>query len=158
MTTNGHLFPYCQQEKIGFTRSRPYKKNDQAHVEERNRYIVRQVVGYDRYENDAVPALNELWERYRLFTNFYQPVMKLTSKTRIDGHLKKEYDQAKTPYQRVLASPEVTPENKTKLTALYANLDPVPLRLQIEKLQRHVWQNRRVRFLADATTPPKYDS
>ncbi|MDO9066796.1 MAG: transposase family protein, partial [Chloroflexota bacterium] len=155
---NHMLLRYCQQEKIGFTRSRPYKKNDQAHVEERNRYVVRQVVGYDRYENDAVPALNALWERYRLFTNFYQPVMKLTSKTRIDGHLKKAYDEAATPYQRVLASPEVLPENKATLTALYATLDPVALRLQIEKLQRHVWENRRVRFLNDATTPPKYDS
>ncbi len=101
-------------------------------------------MGYDRYENDAVPALNELWERYRLFTNFYQPVMKLTNKTRIDGHLKKEYDEAKTPYQRVLASPEVTTENKAQLTALYASLDSIALRLQIEKLQRHVWQHCRV--------------
>ena len=150
---NAILLRYCRQEKIGFTRSRPYKKNDQAHVEERNRYIVRQLVGYDRYETDAAPALNRLWERYRLFTNFYQPVMKLTRKTRIDGHLKKEYDEAKTPYRRVLASPEVTEETKAKLTAIYASLDPVALRLQIEKLQRQVWHNSRVRFLADATTP-----
>jgi hypothetical protein len=155
---NGILLRYCQQEKIAFTRCRPYKKNHQAHVEERNRYLVRQVVGYDRYENDAVPALNELWERYRLFTNFYQPVMKLTGKTRIDGHLKKEYDEAKTPYQRIVASPEVTLGRKALLTALYATLDPVVLRRQIEQLQRAVWEHRRVRFLNDATTPAKYDS
>jgi len=155
---NDILLRYCRQEKIGFTRSRPYKKNDQAHVEERNRYIVRQLVGYDRYETAAVPDLNRLWEQYRLFTNFYQPVMKLTRKTRIDGHLKKEYDEAKTPYRRVLASPEVTDERKAKLTAIYASLDPVALRLQIDKLQRHVWQNCRVRSLAEATTPAKYDN
>jgi len=115
-------------------------------------------VGYDRYETAAVPDLNRLWEQYRLFTNFYQPVMKLTRKTRIDGHLKKEYDEAKTPYHRVLASPEVTDERKAKLTAIYASLDPVALRLQIDKLQRHVWQNCRVRSLAEATTPAKYDN
>jgi hypothetical protein len=155
---NDILFRYCQKEKIAFTRCRPYKKNDQAHVEERNRYIVRQVAGYDRYEKDAVPALNELWECYRLFTNFYQPVMKLTGKTRIDGHLRKEYDEAKTPYQRIVASPEVTPERKAQLAALYATLDPVTLRRQIETLQRHVWENRTVRFLNEATTPLKYDS
>jgi hypothetical protein len=79
--------------------------------------------------------------------------MRLTRKTRIDGHLKKEYDEAKTPYQRVLASTEVTQVTKAKLTTIYASLDPVALRLQIDKLQRQVWQNCRVRSLADATTP-----
>lgn len=155
---NDILLRYCRQEKIGFTRSRPYKKNDQAHVEERNRYVVRQLVGYDRYEIDAAPALNRLYEHYRLFTNFYQPVMRLTRKTRIDGHLKKEYDEAKTPYRRVLTSPEVTQERKAKLAAIYASLDPIALGLHIEKLQRQLWQNCRVRSLADATTPVKYDN
>lgn len=153
---NDMLLRYCRQEKITFTRCRPYRKNDQAHVEERNRHIVRQVVGYDRYETEAVAALNKLWECHRLFANYFQPVMKLVRKTRIDGHLKKEYDEAKTPFRRLLDSPETG--NKEQLCSTYDALDPVELQRQIEAHQWWIWHRCKVRSLADATTPTGYDN
>jgi hypothetical protein len=112
---NHHLYRYCQQEKIVFTRSRPYRKNDQAHVEQKNWSVVRRQVGYDRYESpEALAALNEFYDHLRLYTNFFLPVLKLQSKTRVDGKLKKKYDIARTPYQRVLESPDVSEADKTQ--------------------------------------------
>ena len=88
---NDLLLRYCQQEQITFTRSRPYKKNDQAHVEQKNWSIVRQVVGYDRFEGQrACEALAALYEVVRLSTNFFQPCMKLQSKERAFQHSEKE--------------------------------------------------------------------
>ena len=152
---NGHLFRYCQHENIKFSRSRPYKKNDQAHVEQKNWSIVRQLLGYDRYETDAVPALNGLYKDYRLYVNFFQPVLKLQSKTRVDARVRKVYDEAQTPYRRVLASACASDQSKAKLTMLYEQLDPVTLKENVDRCQREIWEKRRVRFLYEATTPPK---
>lgn len=133
---NAHLFNYCKQEHITFTRSRPYKKNDQAHVEQKNWSIVRQVIGYDRYEGEvACEALAALYEVVRLYTNFFQPSMKLLSKERLGSKVKKTYEEAKTPYQRVLASPQVSEEVKDALRKLYLTLNPVVLLRQIEQCQ-----------------------
>ena len=152
---NGHLFRYCQQENIKFSRSRPYKKNDQAHVEQKNWSIVRQLLGYDRYETGAVPALNGLYRDYRLYVNFFQPVLKLQSKTRVDARVRKVYDEAQTPYRRVLASASVSDQSKAKLTMLYEQIDPVTLKEKVDRCQREIWETRRVRSLHEATTPPK---
>ena len=102
---NYHLYNYCQDEKITFTRARPYKKNDQAHIEQRNWTVVRQVVGYARYDSpEALILLNIIYEDLRLFVNFFQPVMKLESKTGAWSKVRKKYYVVRTPYQRVLAS------------------------------------------------------
>jgi Integrase core domain. len=138
---NQHLKRYCDDEKIMFTRSRPYKKNDQAHVEGKNWTVVRQYVGYARYEGDAARLdLNMLYKDLRLYVNFFQPMMKLKEKTRVDGKVKKLYDTAQTPFQRVLASTTVSDDIKQKLRELYVTLNPVKLLADIQANLDHLWQ------------------
>ncbi len=110
---NHDLKRYCEQEHITFTCCRPYKKNDQAYVEQKNWTAVRQNVGYHRYEGPAAcAALNALYEPLRLYLNFFQPVMVLVEKIRDGAKVTKRYDAAQTPYQRVLAAPDVPEEAK----------------------------------------------
>ena len=105
---NKELLSFCREEKLTFTRSRPYKKNDQCHVEQKNGSVVRRMVGYDRYEGrPACQQLASLYGVLRLYVNFFQPSQKLISKERRGGRVIKKYDQAKTPYQRVLASDSI---------------------------------------------------
>jgi hypothetical protein len=138
---NEELFRYCRAEQITFTRSRPYKKNDQCHVEQKNGSVVRRVVGYDRYEGAAAcRQLAALYGVLRLYVNFFQPSLKLITKERRGSRVVKKYDPAKTPYQRTLASPEVAAEVKARLTAQYQQLDPVALLRQLEFLQDSLWQ------------------
>lgn len=149
---NAHLLRYCQQEQITFTRSRPYKKNDQAHVEQKNGSIVRQFVGYDRYEGqEAYRRLDALYMVLHFYVNFFQPVMKLVSKERVGNKVKKQYDTAKTPYQRTLESDHVSDEVKQRLRQEYATLNPAALLRTIESLQDALWQRARVRFINDTT-------
>ena len=102
---------------------------------------MRRYVGYDRYEGVAARLeLNDLYRIVRLYVNFFQPVMKLKEKTRVDGKVKKVYDVAQTPYQRVLASPSVSQADKEKLTQLYLTLNPVTLYATIQKQLRHIWE------------------
>ena len=95
---NYTLLEFCKVQEITFTRSRAYKKNDQAHVEEKNGSIVRRLIGYDRYEGvEAYNALSELYATLRLYVNFFQPALKLISKKREGAKVTKKYDKAKTP-------------------------------------------------------------
>lgn len=138
---NGNLLRYCEREHLTFTRSREYKKNDQAHVEQKNWIIVRQLVGYDRYEGTvAFQKLEALYRVVRLYVNFFQPVMKLTSKERVGSKVKKHYDVAKTPYQRVLESEHVAEASKQALRRRYAELNPAALLRDIETLQQDLWR------------------
>lgn len=138
---NYALLKYCRREEITFTRSRPYKKNDQCHVEQKNGSIVRKMIGYDRFEG-IVPCriLAELYQSLRLYVNFFQPSLKLISKHRQGSKVIKKYDQAKTPYQRVLASETVSKAAKQALREQYKSLDPVVLLQRIEQLQDQLWQ------------------
>lgn len=138
---NAHLLRYCQQEQLTFTRSRPYQKNDQAYVEQKNWTIVRQLVGYDRFESwAAYQALGNLYEVIRLYVNFFQPSMKLVDKQREGSKVKKTYDQAKTPYQRVLEAEQVGEAAKEKLRQQYATLNPMALLRQMQRLQEVLWK------------------
>jgi hypothetical protein len=138
---NAHLLRYCQAEQLTFTRSRPYKKNDQAYVEQKNWSLVRHLVGYGRYEGAAAcEALERLYEVVRLYVNFFQPSMKLVSKERVGAKVKRRYDAAKTPYQRVLDSPQVTDEVKAALQRQYLTLNPVTLLRQLHRAQAVLWQ------------------
>jgi hypothetical protein len=152
---NDQLQRYCKQENIAFGRSRPYHKNDQAHVEQRNWSVIRQLVGYDRYEKDAVTAFNALWAKRRLYMNYFQPVRRLLTKQRVDGKVHREYDESQTPYERLVASDSISAERKAELDAQYRALDPVTLKESCEALLHKLWEKHTVRFLADAPTPPK---
>jgi hypothetical protein len=138
---NAHLLRYCQEQALTFTRSRPYKKNDQAYVEQKNWSIVRQLVGYDRYVSlSAYEALCALYEVIRLYVNFFQPSMKLVSKEREGSKVKKTYDRAKTPYRRVLEAEQVSEEVKARLRQQYTPLNPMALLRQMHRLQAVLWK------------------
>jgi len=138
---NDTLLRYCQAEHITFTRSRPYQKNDQAHVEQKNWSVVRHTVGYDRLENsDELALLHAIYADLRLYINFFQPVLKLIAKERLDGKTIKKYDQAKTPYRRVLALDSLSVEVKARLTAQYVQLNPVALRNSIDTKVAQLWK------------------
>lgn len=134
---NEHLLRYCAENNITFTRSRPYRKNDNCFIEQKNYSIVRRNVGYKRYDTEKeLGALNELYRHLRLYTNFFQPSMKLIEKTRIGACVKKKYDTPKTPYQRVLESVYISDEIKNELKDQYVKLNPAELKRNILKLQQ----------------------
>jgi len=134
---NETLFNFCQEHKITFTRSRPYRKNDSCFVEQKNYSVVRRAVGYQRFDTDEqLRLLNELYEVLDLYNNFFQPSMKLKSKERHGARVKKQYDAARTPYQRLLDSNYLSEESKAQLRARYRLLNPAQLKRQIEKLQQ----------------------
>lgn len=138
---NDQLFRYCQDNKITFTRSRPYRKNDSCFVEQKNYSIVRRAVGYLRYDTEAeLDTLNALYRHLRLYTNFFQPTMKLIEKTRIGSKVIKKYDKPLTPYRRVLACADMSEEDKQALRKLYAKLNPAHLKRQITKLQQKLYK------------------
>ena len=113
---NKELLRYCQKERLTFTRARPYRKNDNCYVEQKNYSVVRQTVGYQRFDTAAeLMVLKQLYATLRLYTNFFQPTMKLKSKERVGSRVKKSYHPPQTPYQRVLACAEVTAADKKKL-------------------------------------------
>jgi len=133
---NNHLVRYCTKNRITFTRSRPYRKNDNCFVEQKNYSIVRRAVGYRRYDTpDELEALNELYAVLRLYTNYFQPSMKLIEKTRIGSKVRKKYDSAKTPYRRVLESDTVSDAAKEGLERIYATLNPAYLNREVNRLQ-----------------------
>jgi len=138
---NHEVFDYCENHHITFTRSRPYRKNDQAHIEEKNGSIVRRLIGYDRYEGEAAwETMLQLYAILRLYINFFQPTLKLLSKQRVGSKTLKKYDQAQTPYQRVMASKHVTSDVKSKLQEQYKSLDPISLQNTIKRLQDRLWK------------------
>jgi hypothetical protein len=131
---NGHLVHYCQEHRLTFTRSRPYWKNDQAHVEQKNWSIVRKVIGYDRYEGEAaLEQLNHVYEILRLWTNHWQPVMKLVGKDRVGSKLRKRYDVARTPYQRLRETRGMTLPRRQRLEGEHASLQPTALKQRLER-------------------------
>lgn len=138
---NQRLFAYCQREKITFTRSRSYKKNDNCHVEQKNWSVVRRLIGYDRYNSRAAyETLNRIYDLLRLYINFFQPVMKLVSKTRHGAKVHKVYDTARTPYQRTLESGVLTEAKQQELAATYHGLNPVLLLKQINENLESLWK------------------
>jgi hypothetical protein len=130
---NDALYPYCQREGLRFTRGRAYRKNDQAYVEQKNYSVVRRLVGYGRYETKAAyTQLTALYELLALYTNFFQPLRKVIQKEREGAKVTKRYDQAATPYQRLLASGVLSPTEEAKLARLYPVLNPLHLRQRID--------------------------
>ena len=123
---NYEMLRYCQKEQITFTRSRVHRRNDQAYVEEKNGSVVRRLIGYDRYEGvEAWRALMQLYEVLRFYLNLFQPSMKLLSKKREGARVRKRYDQAQTPCQRVLVSTAIKRVHKKRLRRWFRELDPL---------------------------------
>jgi hypothetical protein len=129
---------YCDDAGLVFTRCRPYRKNDQAWVEQKNGAVVRHAVGYRRYEGlEAAAALARLYAALRLFVNFFQPSFKLARKVRDGAKVKKIYHPPATPYQRLLADIRTNEEVRRRVTATYVALDPVRL-LQTIRAEQQV--------------------
>lgn len=138
---NGTLARYCALHHITFTRSRPYKKNDQPYVEQKNWSVVRQMVGYERYEGPrAARQMQRLYDQLRTYVNYFQPLMKMTTKKRIGSRLYKQYDTARTPYQRVLDVPEASAESKAALQRQFLSLNPAAHLRLIHQLQEQLWR------------------
>lgn len=138
---NQELLRYCQQERLTFTRARPYRKNDNCYVEQKNYTVVRQTVGYQRYDTAAeLMVLQRLYATLRLYTNFFQPTMKLKSKERLGSRVKKSYHAPQTPYQRVLACAEVTVADKKKLQRQYQLLNPAALKRELDKQRKELFR------------------
>ena len=143
---------WCEAAQVDFTRSRPYRKNDQAHVEQKNGAIVRRMVGYRRYTGIAAATeLARLYRSMRLFVNFFQPSFKLMEKTRDGARVSKRYHAPLTPFQRVQAHPAVSRAIKDALAAQFETLDPVVLLHDIREAQS------RLVALADAAPLPESD-
>jgi hypothetical protein len=137
---NAELLAYCDREHLTFTRGRAYRKNDQCYVEQKNGAIVREFVGYDRFEGErAYRQLTELYRALRLYVNFFQPSMKLLTKQRDQGKVHRKYAPAQTPLQRLLATDVLSAETRTHLETIYPSLDPLGLLHQIATLQDALW-------------------
>src|SRR3989454_2856748 len=138
---NEVVITFCEQEHISFTRSRPYLKNDQCFVEQKNGAIVRQVVGYDRLVGEqASRQLTELYRALRLYVNCFQPSMKLQAKLREGKKVRYVYDSAKTPLQRLLLSGVLPVEMRQELAEVARALDPIRLFEQLEQLQQAIFR------------------
>jgi len=138
---NDTLLRYCLSEQITFTRSRPYQKNDQAHVEQKNWSVVRHTIGYDRLETpEELALLRSIYSDLRLYINFFQPVLKLVGKHRVDGKTIHTYDQAMTPFRRVLALESLPLEIKARLTSQFVSLNPVTLHQSIDAKVDLLWK------------------
>ena len=156
---NHHLYAYCQRNEITFTRSRPYKKNDNAHVEQKNWTVVRRLVGYDRYSTRA--ALAQLDKVHRLsnqYMNFLQPVMKLQHKSRNGAKVRKVYDTARTPYERLREWDGLTDDQRHALDTTYRAINPVRLKARLDAALEVLWDTADLRQNRDSSVTPTFEA
>lgn len=139
---NHHLYKYTQEHNIAFTRGRPYKKDDNAHVEQKNWTHVRKLLGYVRYDSEsALKMMNDLYRNeLRLFQNLFQPSAKLACKERIGSKLKRVYDKPQTPFERVCACPQADLLKVRELKKLLKSLDPFELSKTIDQKLNRIYQ------------------
>ncbi len=141
---NDHVLRYFGQTMTGLrlSRSRPYRKNDNRFVEQKNATLVRAYVGYERLDTGGqCAALNALYEQLWVYYNLFQPVLHLVGKEVVDGKLRRQWDQAQTPYQRLVASGILPSEQQGRLAALYARTNPRQLREAIYHAVERLWQH-----------------
>lgn len=142
---NTHLLGYCETPpELQFTRGRPYKKDDNAHIEQKNWTHVRKLLGYGRFESRAaVTAINDLYRNeLRWFQNLFQPSVRLIKKVRVGSKYRRKYDKPQTPLDRVIASGAGKPETIAQLKALREKLDPFSLSKTIERKLALIWGMR----------------
>lgn len=139
---NYHLIRYCKEHQIQPSRSRPYKKDDNAHIEQKNWTHVRKLMGWDRYDSQsAVDAMNDLYRNeLRLFMNLFLPSVKLKEKKRVGSKLTRVYDTPQTPLERLLATKAQNPAKTAALKSLRETLNPFDLANAIEKKLDRVWK------------------
>lgn len=136
---NELILNYCQANRLTFTRCRPYKKNDQCFVEQKNWSVVRRTIGYQRYESQAAhQLLAEIYEELHLFTNMFQPTFKLKSKKRTGAKVYRAYDKPQTPLQRVLDTEILSADNAQRWQAAYRDTNPAALRRRIDRKVRQL--------------------
>ena len=136
------VWEYCVARDIAFTRGRPYKKDDNAHIEQKNWTQVRKVLGWDRYESaEALGAIND-WYRneWRLMNNFFHPSVQLQRKTRVGARRSRRYDAPQTPFDRLWATPGIDHCPLLKLRRLRNRLDPFVLSEAIDRKLRRIFQ------------------
>lgn len=145
---NWHLKRWCEQKDIQLTRGRPYKKDDNAHIEQKNWTHVRKLLGWERYDtHDAVEAINDLYRHeLRLWLNLFLPSVKLLKKVRVGSKVRRVYDGARTPFERVRACPQADREQVAQLDELRKRLDPFQLATMIERKLERIYRlaNRRL--------------
>jgi hypothetical protein len=137
---NAHCIDWCKKKKLQFTRSRPYHKNDNAHVEQKNWTHVRKIFGWKRIDNpQAIEDMNALYRtELRLLMNYFQPSVKLVERVRIGSRVHRKYDQAKTPFDRLVGLGVLAPEDVTRMREQRDRLDPFALSATIEAKVRAI--------------------
>jgi len=141
---NWHLKGWCDENMIELTRSRPYHKNDNAYVEQKNGHVIRRFLGYTRIDClEAIPAMNELYDVLDLYLNHFVPSRKCIEKIRIGSKYRKKYDKAQTPYERVLAHKDIDESIKEKLRKEHGMLNPLLLKRQVDMLIAKVFKIQR---------------
>ena len=141
---NWHLKGLCDQNKIDLTRSRPNHKNDNAYVEQKNGHVIRRFMGYTRLDTpEVVPLINEMYVILETYLNHFVPSRKCRSKVRIGARYKRTYDQAQTPYKRVLAHPAIADEIKEKLKLQHEQLNPLNLKQRVDRLSMQIFKIQR---------------
>jgi hypothetical protein len=136
---NDMVVPWCREQKLEVTRSRAYKKNDQAFVEQKNGAVVRRLMGYGRFDGaDTARVMSRLYAAARLYINFFQPSFKLKEKRREGAKVIKRYHAPSTPYERALAHPKLSTAVKQRLLEQYRTLDPVALLAEIRAAQEEL--------------------
>ena len=146
---NNRLIEYCLGHGIELTRSRPYRKNDQAWIEQKNGAVVRKLLGYRRFEGlAAARAMTRLYGASRLFVNFFQPSFKLAAKQRDGAKVSKRYHPPQTPCERLLQAESTPMAVRSKLSEIAAELDPLKLLEEMRAVQAYL------AALADGETPP----
>jgi len=151
---NDVVVPWCREQKIEVTRSRAYKKNDQAFVEQKNGAVVRRLVGYGRFDGvETARVMARLYTAARLHVNFFQPSFKLKEKRREGAKVIKRYHVPATPYERALAHPQLSKAIKRRLRGTYRSLDPVALLAEIRAAQDVLGERIGKRGLAAAAAP-----
>lgn len=153
---NYHLYGYCEARAIQFTRGRPYKKDDNAHIEQKNWTHVRRLLGWDRYDSPAaLAAMNDFYRHeLRLMMNLFQPSVKLQRKTRVGSRLRRVYDRPQTPLDRLLAAEGVDRPALLALQRLRAGLDPFALADTIERKLHVIYQQAHRGPIRVAPHPP----
>ena len=145
---NNHLWNYCKRENIQFTRSRPYKKDDNAHIEQKNWTHVRKFMGWDRYDSpQALNAINDLYEKeLPLFMNLFQPSVKLVKTARKGSRKIRLYDKPQTPLDRLLSTSCLSKSKREELLALRTQLDPFKLAETVNRKLERIWDLAHYRY------------